>query len=152
MIVRLTVDGAQHVVDVDPAASLSALLRESLEVTAVKNGCDEGECGSCSVLLDGQLVCSCLVPALQADGADVRTARSYANGAPGVVQEALLDAGAVQCGYCTPGIVVTVSDLLDRDPHPSDHAVREALAGNLCRCTGYRKILDAVRLAEERLS
>ena len=152
MIVRLVVDGSEHVADADPADSLVSLLRDTLGVTSVKNGCDEGECGSCSVLLDGELVCACLVPALQADGREVRTARSFADDGPGVVQEAFLDAGAVQCGYCTPGLVVAVEDLLDRDPHPSEHAVREALAGNLCRCTGYRKILDAVRLAEERLS
>ncbi|MGZ4338722.1 MAG: (2Fe-2S)-binding protein [Gaiellaceae bacterium] len=152
MIVTLSVDGSERVADVDAGCSLATLLRDVLGVTAVKNGCDQGECGSCTVLLDGELACACLVPAFQADRADVRTARSFANGGPGTVQDAFLDAGAVQCGYCTPGLVVAVSDLLARDPHPSDHAVREALAGNICRCTGYRKILDAVRLAEERLA
>ena len=152
MIVTLTVDGAERVVDVDPCESLSDVLRDALGVTAVKNGCDQGECGSCSVLLDGVLCCACLVPAAQADGADVRTAGAFGNGGLGVVQEAFLDAGAVQCGYCTPGLVVAVSDLLEREPHPSELAVREALSGNICRCTGYRKILDAVRLAEARLA
>jgi carbon-monoxide dehydrogenase small subunit len=152
VIVRLNVDGADRVAEVDPGASLASVLRDALGVTAVKNGCDQGECGSCTVLLDGELACACLVPAVQADRAVVRTARSYANGVLGPVQEAFLDAGAVQCGYCTPGLVVTVSALLERDPHPTDDAVRAALAGNVCRCTGYRKILDAVRLAEARLS
>ncbi len=121
-------------------------------MTAVKNACEEGECGSCTVLLDGRLACACLVPAVQADGCEVRTAATTANGDLSVVREAFLDAGAVQCGFCTPGFVVTVADLLERDPHPSDHTVREALAGNLCRCTGYRKILAAVRIAERRLA
>ena len=152
MIVTLTVDGTERTADVDPGWSLAAVLRDVLEVTAVKNGCDQGECGSCTVLLDGELACACLVPAVQADRAQVRTVRSFGNGGPGPVQEAFLDAGAIQCGYCTPGLIVAVSDLLARDPHPSDHSVREALAGNICRCTGYRKILDAVRLAEERLA
>ena len=152
MILTLTVDRTEQVVDADPATSLAEVLRDGLGVTAVKNGCEQGECGSCSVLLDGRLVCACLVPAVQADGADVRTAASLADGALDPVQEAFLDAGAVQCGYCTPGLVMAVADLLARDPHPSEHAVLEALSGNICRCTGYRKIIDAVRLAEERLA
>jgi carbon-monoxide dehydrogenase small subunit len=152
VIVTLTVDGTQHVVDVDPADSLVTVLRDGLGVTAVKNACEQGECGSCTVILDGAPACACLVPAVQAEGADVRTAGSLANGSPSVVQDAFLDAGAVQCGYCTPGLVVTVADLLERDPHPSEHAVLQALSGNVCRCTGYRKILDAVRLAEARLT
>ena len=152
MIVRLTVDGLEHAADVDPATSLTTLLRDELGVIAVKNACDQGECGSCTVWLDNQLVCACLVPAIQADGASVRTAASLAGGALDPVQEAFLDAGAVQCGYCMPGFVVTVADLLERNPHPSEHALREALSGNICRCTGYRKILAAARLAERRLA
>ena len=152
MIVRLTVDGLEHAADVDPATSLTTLLRDELGVIAVKNACDQGECGSCTVWLDNQLVCACLVPAIQADGASVRTAASLAGGALDPVQEAFLDAGAVQCGYCMPGFVVTVADLLERIPHPSEHALREALSGNICRCTGYRKILAAARLAERRLA
>ncbi len=150
MIVHLTVDGTTHIVDVDPLRSLATLLRDELGVIAVKNGCEQGECGSCTVWLDDELVCSCLVPAVQADGASVRTAASLANGGLDTVQEAFLDAGAVQCGYCIPGFVVTVADLLERDPHPSEHAVRDALSGNVCRCTGYRKIFAATRLAEAR--
>jgi len=152
MIVRLTVDGLEHAADVDPATSLTTLLRDELGVIAVKNACEQGECGSCTVWLDNELVCACLVPAIQADGASVRTAASLAGGALDPVQEAFLDAGAVQCGYCMPGFVVTVADLLERNPHPSEHALREALSGNICRCTGYRKILAAARLAERRLA
>ena len=148
MIVRLTVDGVEHAADVSPETSLLALLRDELDLTATKNACEQGECGSCTVRLDGMLTNACLVPAVQVDGADVRTVSSLANGRLHRVQEAFLDAGAVQCGYCTPGFLVVVADLLERDPHPSDEAVRDALSGNLCRCTGYRKILDAVRLAE----
>ncbi len=150
MIVHVTVDGTKRIAEADPALSLAALLRDELGAIAVKNGCEQGECGSCTVWLDDELVCACLVPAVQADGASVRTAASLANGGLDPVQEAFLDAGAVQCGYCTPGFVVTVTDLLERNPHPSEHDVREALSGNICRCTGYRKIFDATRLAERR--
>jgi carbon-monoxide dehydrogenase small subunit len=152
-LIRLTVNGVERAVDVPPATSLLALLRDDLGLTGSKNACEQGECGSCSLWLDGELVCSCLVPAVQADGSDVRTVEALAeNGGLHPVQEAFLDAGAVQCGFCTPGLVVAVADLLAREPHPSDETIREALAGNLCRCTGYEKIVDAVRLAEEALA
>jgi carbon-monoxide dehydrogenase small subunit len=153
VLIRTTVNGAERAVDVPPATSLLTLLRDELGLTGSKNACEQGECGSCSVWLDGELVCSCLVPAVQADGSDVRTVEALAeNGGLHPVQEAFLDAGAVQCGFCTPGLVVAVADLLAREPHPSDETIREALAGNLCRCTGYEKILDAVRIAEEALA
>jgi carbon-monoxide dehydrogenase small subunit len=131
--------------------SLLYVLRERLGLPGSKNACEQGECGSCSVLLDGELVCACLVLALQAEGRSVVTVEGLA-GAEGLhpVQEAFVEAGAVQCGFCTPGLVVAVHDLLHRNPTPSDPEVREALAGNLCRCTGYAKILDAVRLAAAR--
>jgi carbon-monoxide dehydrogenase small subunit len=150
VLLRLTVDGAARQVEAAPWASLLTVLRDGLGVVAVKNACEEGECGSCSVWLDGEVVCSCLVPAAQADGADVRTVESLANGALHPLQEAFLDAGAVQCGFCTPGLLVVAADLLDRDPEPSEEAIREALAGNVCRCTGYQKIVEAVRLAAAR--
>ena len=153
MLIRATVNGVERAVDVPPATSLLTLLREELELTGSKNACEQGECGSCSVWLDGEVVCSCLVPAVQADGADVRTVEALAeNGDLHPVQDAFLAAGAVQCGFCTPGLVVATADLLARDPHPTDEAIREALAGNLCRCTGYQKIIDAVRLAEGALA
>ena len=153
MLIRTTVNGAERALDVSPAMSLLTLLRDELELTGSKNACEQGECGSCSVWLDGELVCSCLVPAMQANGCDVRTVESLAtNGDLHPVQEAFLAAGAVQCGFCTPGLVVATADLLARDPHPTDETIREALAGNLCRCTGYQKIIDAVRLAEEAIA
>ena len=132
--------------------SLLYVLRERLGLPGSKNACEQGECGSCSVLLDGVLVCACLVLAPQAEGRDVTTVEGIAEG-PELhpVQEAFVEAGAVQCGFCTPGLVMAACDLLHRNPAPSDPEVREALAGNLCRCTGYAKILDAVALAAARM-
>ena len=134
--------------DVWPGESLLYVLRERLGLPGAKNACEQGECGSCTVYLDGMPVCACLVPAGQAQGRDVVTVEGLAGG-DGLhpVQEAFLAAGAVQCGFCTPGLIVAVHDLLARVPQPSDPEIREALAGNLCRCTGYEKIMDAVRLA-----
>jgi Aerobic-type carbon monoxide dehydrogenase, small subunit CoxS/CutS homologs len=152
MLVRLNVNGEWREADVWPGASLMSMLRDDLGLWGTKNGCEQGECGSCSVWLDGELVCSCLVLAAQADGRRVATVESLAGeGELHPVQQAFLDAGAVQCGFCTPGLLVAVSDLLRRDPEPSEEVIREALSGNLCRCTGYQKILDAVRLAATRM-
>ncbi|HEV2359569.1 MAG TPA: (2Fe-2S)-binding protein [bacterium] len=153
MLVRVTVNGEQRTADVWPGASLLSMLREHLGLPGSKNACEQGECGSCSVWLDGALVCSCLVLAAQVEGRDVRTVESLTpeGGSLHPVQEAFAAAGAVQCGFCTPGFIVAVVDLLRRDPSPSDAAIREALSGNLCRCTGYQKILDAVRLAAGRV-
>jgi len=154
MRVRLTVNGEPHVIeDVGAAESLLNALRDSLGLTGAKNACEQGECGSCSVYLNGKLVCSCLVLAGQAAGAEVVTVEGLAP--PGhidTVQEAFVQAGAIQCGFCTPGLVMAVHDLLRRVSDPSDAQIREALAGNLCRCTGYRKILDAVHLAAGRVN
>jgi carbon-monoxide dehydrogenase small subunit len=128
--------------------SLLHVLRERLGLPGAKNACEQGECGSCSVYLDGELVCSCLVLAGQAEGREVVTVEGLApEGELSKVQEAFLAAGAVQCGFCTPGLIVATDDLLRRNPEPTDAEIREALAGNLCRCTGYEKILDAVRTA-----
>jgi carbon-monoxide dehydrogenase small subunit len=146
--VSLTVNGERHETDVWPGESLLFALRERLGLPGSKNACEQGECGSCSVLLDGTLVCACLVLAAQADGHEVVTVEGLvADGRPHRVQEAFVAAGAVQCGFCTPGLVVATVDLLARQPAPSDDEIREALSGNLCRCTGYQKILDAVRAA-----
>jgi len=152
MRVRCTVNGEQRVADdVWAGESLLYVLRERLGLPGSKNACEQGECGSCTVYLDGVLVCSCLVAGGQAEGRTVVTVEGLAEGERlDPVQQAFLDAGAVQCGFCTPGLVVAVHDLLRRDPDPSDADVREALAGNLCRCTGYENILDAVRLAASR--
>jgi carbon-monoxide dehydrogenase small subunit len=153
MKIHTTVNGLEHEVDVWPGASLLALLRDELGLSGSKNACEQGECGSCSAWVDGELVCSCLVPAVQADGAVVRTVESLGDGDRlHAVQDAFLAAGAVQCGFCTPGMVVAAVDLLERNPQPSDETIREALAGNLCRCTGYQKILDAVHLAAAELA
>jgi carbon-monoxide dehydrogenase small subunit len=135
--------------DVWPGESLLYVLRERLGLAGAKNACEQGECGSCTVYLDGLPVCACLVAAGQAQDRDVVTVEGLpaADGALDRVQRAFVDAGAVQCGFCTPGLVVAVHDLLARNPRPADPDVREALAGNLCRCTGYEKIMDAVRLA-----
>jgi carbon-monoxide dehydrogenase small subunit len=153
MQVRVNVNGEWREADVWPGASLMSMLRDDLGLWGTKNGCEQGECGSCSVWLDSEVVCSCLVLAAQADGRRVATVESLAGeGELHPVQQAFLDAGAVQCGFCTPGLVVAVSDLLRRDPEPPEEVIREALSGNVCRCTGYQKILDAVRLAAERMA
>ena len=150
MRIALTVNGERREADLWGGESLLAVLRDTLELPGSKNACEQGECGSCSVLLDGELVCSCLVLGAQADGHDVVTVEGLADGdALHPVQQAFVDAGAVQCGFCTPGLVVAVTDLLARIPDPGDDEIREALSGNLCRCTGYAKIFDAVRLAAE---
>lgn len=151
MRISLTVNGERRKADLWGVESLLTMLRDTLELPGSKNACEQGECGSCSVLLDGELVCSCLVLAAQADGHEVVTVEGLAEGdALHPVQQAFVDAGAVQCGFCTPGLVVAVTDLLARTPDPGDDEIREALSGNLCRCTGYAKIFDAVRLAAER--
>jgi carbon-monoxide dehydrogenase small subunit len=148
MRITVTVNGEEAQADCWEGESLLFALREKLGLPGSKNACEQGECGSCSVLLDGTLVCACLVLAAQADGHEVTTVEGLADGdSLHAVQQAFVDAGAVQCGFCTPGLVVATVDLLVRTPNPSDDEIREALSGNLCRCTGYAKIFDAVRLA-----
>jgi aerobic carbon-monoxide dehydrogenase small subunit len=149
MRLTCTVNGEPREVDgLWEGESLLHVLRERLGLPGAKNACEQGECGSCSVYLDGELVCSCLVLAGQAEGLEVVTVEGLApEGELSRVQEAFLAAGAVQCGFCTPGLIVATDDLLRRNPQPTDAEIREALAGNLCRCTGYEKILDAVRAA-----
>ena len=148
MKIQLTVNGEKCETDVWGGESLLFALREQLGLPGSKNACEQGECGSCSVLLDGTLVCSCLVLAAQADGHEVTTVEGVATGGTlHKVQEAFVAAGAVQCGFCTPGLIVATVDLLEHTPSPSDDEIREALSGNLCRCTGYQKIFDAVRTA-----
>jgi carbon-monoxide dehydrogenase small subunit len=154
MRLTVTVNGEPLTADdVWPGESLLYVLRERLGLPGSKNACEQGECGSCTVYLDDLPVCACLVAAGQAEGRTVRTVEGLANGDTlDPVQGAFVRTGAVQCGFCTPGLVVAAHDLIDRNPHPSDAEIREALAGNLCRCTGYEKILDAVRLAAEERS
>ncbi len=148
MRIELTVNGEERDAEVWAGESLLYALRERLGLPGSKNACEQGECGSCSVLLDGTLVCACLVLAAQADGHAVVTVEGLAEGdETHAVQAAFVEAGAVQCGFCTPGLVVATADLLARLPSPTEDEIREALSGNLCRCTGYAKVFDAVRLA-----
>jgi aerobic carbon-monoxide dehydrogenase small subunit len=152
MRLKLTVNGERREAeDVWEGESLLHVLRERLGLPGTKNACEQGECGSCSVYMDGTLVCSCLVLSGQAEEREIVTVEGLA-GEDGLhpVQQAFVEAGGVQCGFCTPGFIVATHDLLQRNPKPTDAEVREALAGNLCRCTGYEKIVDAVRLAARR--
>jgi aerobic carbon-monoxide dehydrogenase small subunit len=152
MRLSLTINGERHEADgLWEGESLLYALRERLGLPGSKNACEQGECGSCTVYLDGTPVCSCLVAAGQADGREVTTVEGLGAGEDlHPVQQAFVERGAVQCGFCTPGLIVSTHDLLQRNPRPSDPEIREALAGNLCRCTGYEKIMDAVRTAAER--
>ncbi len=154
MGLNLHVNGESlHVETLWEGESLLYVLRERLALPGSKNACEQGECGSCSVYLDGVLVCACLVLARQAEGSEVVTVEGIADGNDlHPIQTAFVESGAVQCGFCTPGLIVAAHDLLERVPSPTDAEIREALAGNVCRCTGYEKILDAVRLAATRLS
>jgi carbon-monoxide dehydrogenase small subunit len=146
--IELRVNGEERETDAWPGESLLYALRERLGLPGSKNACEQGECGSCSVLLDGVLVCACLVLAAQAEGHDVVTVEGLREGGDlSAVQDAFVRAGAVQCGFCTPGLVVAATDLLRHTPNPSDDEIREALSGNLCRCTGYQKIFESVRMA-----
>ncbi len=143
--VRCTVNGAAARLCVYPMARLLDVLREELKLTGTKEGCGEGECGACGVLIDGELVNSCLVPALQAEGAEIRTIEGIASGEQlNAVQEAFLECGGAQCGICTPGMVMAAVNLMARVPEPTEADVRAGLSGNLCRCTGYMKIFETV--------
>jgi aerobic carbon-monoxide dehydrogenase small subunit len=151
--VTATVNGQmRHADDVWEGESLLFVLRERLGLPGSKNACEQGECGSCTVYLDGVPVCACLVAAGQAEGRRIITVEGLATGDLHPVQQAFLRTGAVQCGFCTPGLIVAAHDLLTRIEQPTDSQIREALAGNLCRCTGYERILDAVRLAARQMS
>ncbi|HEX3425049.1 MAG TPA: (2Fe-2S)-binding protein [Acidimicrobiales bacterium] len=151
----LTVNGSEHeVADAWLGESLLYVLRERLELPGSKAGCEQGECGSCSVIIDGSLECACLVLAASAVGSDITTVEGLQpdRGEFNCVQESFLVEGAVQCGFCTPGLVVALTDLLAHNPHPSDLEVREAISGNLCRCTGYGRILAAAQRAAAEAS
>ena len=152
MMVSFIVNGEDVTARVTTPVSLLDVLRDQLELPGSKSGCEQGECGSCSVLLDGALVCACLVMAVDAEGSTVKTVEGVASGGTlHAVQAAMHEAGAVQCGFCTPGIVVAAADLFDRDPTPTTDQIKEAVAGNICRCTGYGAIVRALEsVAGER--
>jgi len=150
--VTLRLNGGERSVEVAAHESLLTALRERFALPGSKNACEQGECGSCSVYLDGELVCSCLVLAAAAEGREVVTVEGLTeDGRMHPVQQAFVDAGAVQCGFCTPGLIVAVDALLRTNAHPSDPEIREALAGNICRCTGYGRIIDAVHRASSAM-
>ena len=146
----MVLNGEEVTVEVGPDALLVDALRDQLELTGTKEACGEGECGACTVLLDGEPVTSCLVPALKAQGREVMTVEGLASGGElHPLQKAFIEHGAVQCGYCTPGMLMSAKALLDRDPHPTEGEIRQAISGNLCRCTGYVKIVEAIKAASE---
>ena len=148
--IRLTVNGESYTVAVEPCESLLDVLRDKLSLTGTKKGCDRGDCGACTIIMDGKTVNSCLVLAVEADDKEVLTIEGLANkGQLHPIQEAFIQQGAVQCGYCTPGMIISVKALLDENPNPTEEEVRQAIGGNLCRCTGYVKIVDAVKKAAE---
>ncbi len=152
-LIQLTVNGQTHDLVTRPERTLLDVLREDLGLTGSKRGCDLGACGACAVLLDGRPISSCLTLAVEASGREIVTVEGLAQGgALRPVQEAFIEHGAVQCGFCTPGMLIAVTGLLDERPHPEDAEILEALSGNLCRCTGYVKILDAVRTAIRRMN
>jgi carbon-monoxide dehydrogenase small subunit len=143
--IRLIVNGKTYEIEVEPTSTLLQVIRENLELTGTKGGCERGECGACTVLLNGAAVNSCLFPAMEADGKDILTIEGLAvNGQLHILQEKFIELGAIQCGYCTPGMILTAKALLDRNPHPTEAEVRREIAGNYCRCTGYEKIVEAV--------
>ena len=150
--IKLKVNGTEYQIETKPNVTLLYLLRDGLGLTGTKDGCQEGECGTCTVLLDGLPVNACLTLAVQCDGREVVTIEGLVkNGKLHPVQDAFIKTGAVQCGFCTPGMILSSVALLENYPHPSDADIRTALAGNLCRCTGYNKIIDAVELAAQQL-
>jgi carbon-monoxide dehydrogenase small subunit len=143
--IEFKVNGEQRTLDVFPMARLLDVLREQLQLTGTKEGCGEGECGACTVVLDGQIVNSCLVPVAQVNGAEITTIEGVAlDGQLHAVQQAFIQHGGAQCGICTPGMVLAAIDLLKRNPQPTEDEIRTGLAGNLCRCTGYMKIFESV--------
>ncbi|UCC78976.1 MAG: (2Fe-2S)-binding protein [Candidatus Zixiibacteriota bacterium] len=145
-LVTLTVNGITHELAVEPRRTLLEVIREDLGLTGSKKGCGIGDCGACTMLVDGVATFSCLMLAIQADGCNVETVESLAeNGKLNKLQRSFVDLGAIQCGYCTPGMLMTATELLRRNPHPSEKEIRRSLSGNLCRCTGYQKIVDAIK-------
>jgi carbon-monoxide dehydrogenase small subunit len=149
---RFMLNGEMIEVDIEPHLTLLQVLRDRLEVTGTKEGCGVGECGACTVLLDGKSVNSCIYPALEAEGKNVTTIEGVADARGGLhpIQKAFIEHGAVQCGFCTPGMVLSAKALLDENPKPTEEEIRNGIAGNLCRCTGYLQIVEAIKAASEK--
>lgn len=153
LMIELTINGKKRKVETTTRTRLLDLLRDDLHLTGTKEGCGKGECGACTVIMNGELVVSCLILAPQADGAVITTIEGIGNGDRlDLIQEAFIETGAVQCGFCTPGMILAVKKLLEENPHPDEEEIKRGISGNLCRCTGYQKIFDAIKLAASRLS
>jgi len=153
LIIKLTVNGREREVETTPSTRLLDLIRDNLHLTGTKEGCGKGECGACTVIMNGKLVASCLVLAPQADGAVITTIEGVGDDkCLDPVQEAFIETGAVQCGFCTPGMILAAKKLLEENSHPTEEEIKRGISGNLCRCTGYQKIIDAIKLAADRLS
>ena len=153
LIIELTINGKKRKVETTTSTRLLDLIRDDLHLTGTKEGCGKGECGACTVIMNGELVASCLVLAPQADGAVITTIEGIGSGGYlDPIQEAFIETGAVQCGFCTPGMILAAKKLLEENPHPTEEEIKRGISGNLCRCTGYQKIIDAIKLAANRLS
>ena len=153
LMIELTINGKKRKVETTPSTRLLDLIRDDLHLTGTKEGCGKGECGACTVIMNGELIASCLVLAPQADGAVITTIEGIGSGDHlDPIQEAFIETGAVQCGFCIPGMILAVKKLLEENFHPDQEEIKRGISGNLCRCTGYQKIFDAVRLAANRLS
>ena len=153
LTIELTINGKKRKVEATPSTRLLDLIRDDLHLTGTKEGCGKGECGACTVIMNGELVVSCLILAPQADGAVITTIEGVGDGENlDPVQEAFIETGAVQCGFCTPGMILAAKKLLEENPHPDEEEIKRGISGNLCRCTGYQKIIDAIKLAANRLS
>jgi len=152
LLIKFTVNGKKKEAETTTSTRLLDLIRDDLHLTGTKEGCGKGECGACTVIMNGELTASCLVLAPQADGAVITTIEGIGNGDRlDLIQEAFIETGAVQCGFCTPGMILAVKKLLEENPHPDEEEIKRGISGNLCRCTGYQKIFDAVKLAADRL-
>ncbi len=153
LLIKFTVNGKKKEVETTTTTRLLDLLRDGLHLTGTKEGCGKGECGACTVIMNGELVASCLILAPQADGAVITTIEGIGNGDHlDLIQETFIETGAVQCGFCTPGMILAVKKLLEENSHPDEEEIKRGISGNLCRCTGYQKIFDAIKLAANRLS
>ncbi|MGM0471036.1 MAG: (2Fe-2S)-binding protein [Bacillota bacterium] len=149
--ITLTVNGNQYSLEVDPDLRLVDLLREELGLTGTKEGCGEGECGACNVIMNGATVQSCMVPVVRADGSEIETIEGVGSGDDlHPLQEAFIEYGAVQCGFCTPGMIITAKNFLDRNPSPTEEEIRQAISRNICRCTGYTKIVEAIKSVADK--